>query len=293
VDDNARALVVFGRAGHFDQLYGRALATTLAAIREDRWMNRISSEGVWSDRDASEDSLGRAVWGLATHLDHHPDDGLAAEALAQAARFTVNAPRSQAYAVLGWSRILDHPAVRVVAGAELHRRVGSFSDPLISRWCWPESRLAYDNARLCEARIAAGSVLGRPTLVEGGLAMLEWLCRTEWLVDHFSFTPVSGRGPDDPKPAFDQQPIEAWAMLDACRLAARQDPNNIWERYATWARLWFHGANDASIPMLDLRTGAGYDGLTPNGRNANRGAESTLAAIAAILDGHQHGSGTS
>ena len=32
--------------------------------------------------------------------------------------------------------------------------------------------------------------------------------------------------------------------------------------------------------MIDLETGAGFDGLEPDGRNLNRGAESTLAALA-------------
>jgi hypothetical protein len=31
--------------------------------------------------------------------------------------------------------------------------------------------------------------------------------------------------------------------------------------------------------MIDAVTGAGYDGLTAEGRNENRGAESTLAAL--------------
>jgi hypothetical protein len=118
--------------------------------------------------------------------------------------------------------------------------------------------------------------------------MLEWLIRTEWLGDHFSFTPVGGRTPADPKPAFDQQPIEAWAMLDACRSAAAVDPTGDWSLRACDARDWFFGANDLLTPMLDLRTGAGFDGLTRSGRNENRGAESTLAAVTALTDARRH-----
>ena len=39
------------------------------------------------------------------------------------------------------------------------------------------------------------------------------------------------------------------------------------------------GDNDASTPMVDLGSGAGFDGLETDGRNENRGAESTLSAL--------------
>ena len=45
---------------------------------------------------------------------------------------------------------------------------------------------------------------------------------------------------------------------------------------------WFHGANDGSVVMMDRDTGGGYDGLTPDGPNANQGAESTLALLSTL-----------
>ncbi len=45
---------------------------------------------------------------------------------------------------------------------------------------------------------------------------------------------------------------------------------------------WFLGDNDSEIPMYDVGNGAGYDGLEPFGRNDNRGAESTIAAISTL-----------
>ncbi|MDP9027802.1 MAG: glycosyltransferase, partial [Actinomycetota bacterium] len=42
---------------------------------------------------------------------------------------------------------------------------------------------------------------------------------------------------------------------------------------------WFLGDNDSSTVMVDVETGAGFDGLESDGRNENRGAESTLAAL--------------
>jgi len=45
------------------------------------------------------------------------------------------------------------------------------------------------------------------------------------------------------------------------------------------ARDWFLGDNDSGVMMVDVSTGAGFDGLERDGRNENRGAESTLAAL--------------
>jgi hypothetical protein len=42
---------------------------------------------------------------------------------------------------------------------------------------------------------------------------------------------------------------------------------------------WFDGHNDQGIVMHDARTGAGFDALTGDGRNDNRGAESTIAFL--------------
>ena len=45
-------------------------------------------------------------------------------------------------------------------------------------WPWPEPRLTYANAVLPDAMIAAGVALDRPTLVDDGLELLEWLLET-------------------------------------------------------------------------------------------------------------------
>ena len=39
---------------------------------------------------------------------------------------------------------------------------------------------------------------------------------------------------------------------------------------------WFLGSNVTGVPLLDSETGGCADGLRPEGRNANEGAESTL-----------------
>jgi hypothetical protein len=46
---------------------------------------------------------------------------------------------------------------------------------------------------------------------------------------------------------------------------------------------WFLGVNDLGVPLYDFRTGACADGLTIEGPNQNKGAESTLCCLLALL----------
>ncbi|HEY9306449.1 MAG TPA: glycosyltransferase, partial [Microbacterium sp.] len=150
-------------------------------------------------------------------------------------------------------------------------------------WPWPEERLRYANAAIPEALIAAGHALSDTPCLDRGLELLDFLVGAETAPDgHLSLTPVGGRGPRDTAPAFDQQPIEAAALAQACLRAFEVTCDGRWlpPLRAAWA--WFEGRNDGGIALFDPETGAGYDGVTPTGRNDNRGAESTLAALGTL-----------
>jgi hypothetical protein len=131
--------------------------------------------------------------------------------------------------------------------------------------------------------IRVGEALGDGALVTRGLEVLAWLIDTETGSNGFSFTPVAGRGPAGMKPAFDQQPIEAWAMADACFAAGRVDGDEKWACGVVDAATWFLGRNDCGAVVYDATTGAGFDGLCPTDVNRNRGAESTLSALGSLI----------
>jgi hypothetical protein len=122
-------------------------------------------------------------------------------------------------------------------------------------------------------------------MTEHGLSLLAWLIDTERGRRGFSFTPVGGKGPGESGPAFDQQPIEAWGMADAALAAAAADPGGPWLEAVADAAAWFLGRNDVGVALYDRSTGGGFDGLEAAGVNRNRGAESTLAALAALHAG--------
>jgi hypothetical protein len=195
-----------------------------------------------------------------------------------------------AFAALGAAEILTvHP------GHTPARRLLTDTATIIgpagvdTRWLWPEPRLGYANAALADALIAAGHHLGRHAATDKGLRLLAWLLEMETRDDHLSPTPAGGWGPGEPRPGFDQQPIEAAAMADACARALAITGESRWADGLRLAVGWFVGDNDAKTDMFDPATGGGFDGLEPTGRNDNQGAESTLALLSTLQHGRQIG----
>ncbi len=279
-DDNARALVVLSR-GFPEVDIGLYLDFVARGRVPGGWHNRMTRRGRWADARGSDDAHGRAIWGLGCAL-HGPHADEARRALIPGLDLDSRHSRANAYAILGAAAALE--ADQGIPGARDFLRLASSRLPRAPEpgWGWPEARLTYDNARIPQALIAAGLALSDDTMIEDGLRFLTWLIEVEEGGSGFSFTPVAGRDPDRPGPRFDQQPIEAWGMADACLLATTIDADRRWARALEAAAMWILGRNDVGAIMYDVETGAGFDGLEQEGVNQNRGAESTLAALGAI-----------
>ncbi len=289
-DDNARALIVVCREpepGH--ELIGLAGIyinfIIAAALETGGFHNRRDSSGAWTDPIGSEDSQGRALWALGTaaHLAALGGSRVAgADLFSRNADFDPRPLRSTAFAMLGAAEMLlarpDHGG----ALALLKRGSARLGDMGTGGWPWPEPRLAYDNARIPEALLAAGSILQDELLVGRGLSLLEWLVDVETVDRHFSFTPTGGWAPGEPRPGFDQQPVEAGAMADACFRAWRITGDPGWKDHLERAVRWFLGENDNGSRLYDPRTGGCCDGLTRSGLNRNHGAESTISGLMAM-----------
>ena len=93
---------------------------------------------------------------------------------------------------------------------------------------------------------------------------------------------------DGSKARFDQQPIEAAAMLDACIEAFNCTRDEEWIAYAYRCLNWYQGENDLGVPLCDYATGGCRDGLEAQGANENQGAESTLCWLMALLAVYTH-----
>lgn len=290
-DDMARVLVVTTRepspSGDVNRLAGVALRFLgEAQALTGACRNRMDSAGKFEDEASLEDCWGRCLWGLGTAAAHSEVPWVRKSALIQferAAKVRSPWPRAMAYAALGAAEVIsvypDHSAALSLITDYAVSIPAPNGD---AAWPWPEPRLAYANAVFAEAMIAAGVALEAPKLWQRGLDLLAWLLGVETGDGHLSPTPVAGRGPDDPKPAFDQQPIEVSALADACARAAAVDASATWPDGLRAAAAWFEGSNDANALMWDPETGAGFDGLHADGVNRNQGAESTLAVIATL-----------
>jgi len=297
-DDMARVLVVAAREPEPSELVRDLARKALRFLVRAQGaggacLSRRDCAGHWLGTYSVEDCWGRSLWGLGTAAVRSPDELVRQVALAhfeRGARQRSPWPRAMAFAALGAHEVLvarpgSQAALDLLsAAAEV---VGDGDDTCGGSWPWPEPRLRYANAVLPDSMMAAGAALGRPNLVDKGAALLAWLLDHETNDGHLSVTPVGGSGPGDPRPAFDQQPIEVATLADACARAAALMPGDRWMSGVESAVGWFLGNNDAGAPMWDPITGGGYDGLSADGPNLNQGAESTLALISTLQHGRR------
>lgn len=287
IDDNARALMLFAK---MPGDMGPHLRTTYAAFVEQAWnpetarfRNFMRYDRHWLEDTGSDDSCGRALWALGVSAAQQHDPELAAWARALfdrafEAMSGMTSPRTQAFMMLGALATGDRAfEAQVTIWAQAlcdhlrnQRRPG---------WDWFEPVLAYDNARLPEALLRAGQVYGRPEFIETGLKTLTWLMTQQSSPDgHFRAVGSDsfGRAYAPPLP-FDQQPVEAWATIDACDAAFDATGDRRWSSRAINTYRWFLGKNELAVAVANGEDGECFDGLIPTGVNRNRGAESILA----------------
>ena len=128
--------------------------------------------------------------------------------------------------------------------------------------------------------------MGRDDVVEISLTALNWLADLH--VDSKGhFVPIGSNGffpRDGSRARFDQQPVEAQAMISGCLAAQTITGDMNWGRHAHLAFDWFLGRNDLHLSLYDPATGGCRDGLHSDRLNQNEGAESTLAFLLALLE---------
>ena len=305
-DDNARALIVaiqleeFGSGAPLglQDIAARYLAFLWLAFdpTTKRFRNCLSYERQWQEPEGSEDSHGRALWGLGTVLGRTKDTGLRGAAgrlfeLAIPAAVEFKSPRACAFALLGLLEYLESfPGDRAAlnaADALANRLLDSYRSHRTVDWKWFENGLAYSNARLPQALIRAGARANNEAMVSAGLESLEWLAAVQRCETKGHFVPIGSHGfysKKAGKARFDQQPVEACAAVAAFLQAYRATGKGRWRKEAWIAFNWFLGDNDLQIALYDPTTGGCRDGLHPDRANENQGAESTLSFLMALLE---------
>ena len=303
-DDNARALLLVtqleGMGEPIDEL--RTIQVRTAAFlnhafveESGRFRNFMAFDRSWLESMGSEDSHGRALWGLGAVAGRTAQPNLRnwaarlfEKALPAMEGFT--SPRSWAFAVLGlneYLRILDGDLLAHRWRLELcERLLACFRSYASDDWPWLEETVTYDNARLPQALILSSRWLERSDMLETGLRALRWLMDAQTApAGHFRPIGSEGFWRRGSAPAIhDQQPLEATASVAACLEALHATGDRHWRQEANRAFAWFLGENDLQQPLYDATNGGCFDGLQPTGVNRNQGAESTLAFLMALAD---------
>jgi glycosyltransferase involved in cell wall biosynthesis len=305
-DDNARALIVttlleeigVHAPANSADLASRYLAFLWHAFDPSikRFRNSLTYEGQWHETEHSEDSHGRALWGLGTVLGRSKNAGLRGAAgrmfeLAVPAAVEFKSPRACAFALLGVQEYLDSfPGDRAALSASdalANRLLSSYRVHRTEDWKWFENSLSYSNARLPQALMRAGVRAGNEEMGAAGLEALDWLVALQRCEVKGHFVPIGSQGfysKTTEKARFDQQPVEACAAVSACLQAYQATGKGRWRKEAWSAFNWFLGDNDLQIALYDPATGGCRDGLHPDRANENQGAESTLSFLMALLE---------
>jgi hypothetical protein len=128
---------------------------------------------------------------------------------------------------------------------------------------------------------------GSDEMVATGLEALAWLTTIQRCEIKGHFVPIGSQGfysKKTERARFDQQPVEACAVVSACLQAHLATGKGRWRKEAWTAFNWFLGDNDLQIALYDPSTGGCRDGLHPDRANENQGAESTLSFLMALLE---------
>jgi len=303
-DDNARAFILAVLLDELEEEKERArtLATTYAAFLNHafdpatrRFRNHMSFDRRWLDQQGSDDCHGRALWALGVGAGRSPYRSfqvmagqLFAQALPVVTEFT--SPRAWAFGLLG-----IHEYLRRMSGdrqahqsreALTARLMDIFDRSAQPDWPWFEETLSYDNAKLAHALILSGHATGDRAVFERGLDALRWLAEVQ-TSENGHFQPIGSNGfypRGGPRAHFDQQPIEAQAMVSACLEAYRATADTWWYEQAHRAFDWFLGWNDLGLELYAPSTGGCRDALHVDRVNGNQGAESTLAFLLSLAE---------
>jgi hypothetical protein len=300
-DDVARALLVdllhaaeLGWAEVAPSAW-RALRFLESAFADDsgRVRNLRGKAGDWLIGPSSEDAHARAIMALGQATRVAPDDRFRSLAISLFQRglpgiAQLRYLRPQAAALIGCEAAVasglggeTEAAYRLLA-ATLWRGVESGTTP--GPWPWPEPVLTYENGLIPRALIIGGHRLGYPYMVRRGLDLLAWLVDVETsTAGYLSVVGNAGWWPrNGVRARYDQQPIEATALLLAAAAALEVTGGESHRLTMERCYGWFLGRNDGDIVIALPERGACHDGLTPSGVNRNQGAESSLMWLIAL-----------
>jgi hypothetical protein len=243
------------------------------------------------DAAGSDDCYGRALWGLGYTMYRAPNAylNLTKELIEKAlGNLKSLSLRGRSYAILGLYYYLqrypeaDDIVEKIDRLAASHvRQFDAASRP---DWPWFEDTVTYDNAVIPQSLFVAFEATGNARyqqMAQQGLDFIIGMCDKG---DRFSLVGNAGwKKAGREGAAFDQQPIDACGLVEACKVAFRLTGERRYLRHMRVAFDWFLGVNDKGRSLYDFKSGGCADGLGEGGVNLNQGAESTLCCLLALL----------
>jgi len=298
-DDNARALVIAAKIHHLNknptmQHLAQIYLAFLNHMQkpEGNFHNYLSYERTYLDIDGSEDSLGRTLWGcgVTVNSDLSEDMRLVARdifdrGLPWALKST--SIRCHASALIGleqYYKTVPDETLKSAAKILGTHIVQYFRDQVKDDWRWFEPCLTYDNARLPQALFVAYALVGDKEFLDVAVEAMDFLQKTLFVND--VFVPIGNDGwykRNGNRALYDQQPLEATAMVDAAIDGFYVTNNQCYLDVANLAFEWFLGRNSRSLMVYNPKTKGCCDGISPSNINRNQGAESTVSYLLARL----------
>ncbi|AKB42901.1 glycosyltransferase family 4 protein [Methanosarcina vacuolata] len=306
----------------------RRLITTYMSFLEHaqtdtgHFHNFMSYKREFLDEKGSEDTLGRAIYGLG-HVVSCPylskNIRTLANTLISKSRQEIKnlgSPRAKAYTMCGLYEMLR-------AGVDADEFESVFNsrrdtvksiDSLVDKdnfesifithadslvdlyeanhkedWNWFEPTVTYSNAKLSESLLLAYNYTKDRTYRKIGLATLDFLTEIQWRGDFFDLVGNHGWYSYNGKiPLFDQQPIEAGYLTQAYISAYEIAHERKYLELAKYSFEYFLGRNRLRTVMYDYSTGGVFDGLGSDGMNCNQGAESVICFLMALSSLNKH-----
>jgi hypothetical protein len=299
-DDNARALLAVLRYHKLykhqkSQILAKKYLTFLLGMhREDgKFHNFLGYNKNYQDEEGTEDSLGHILWALGATMNSTvtPEmkklsKWLFDNSLPHARSFT--SPRAKAYTILGLSEYQKSQP----DDENIPPNTRFFSDQLVNQyhiestenWKWYESYMTYANPRIPNALIKAHEQLSDDKYLKIAEESLNFAIETQF--KDSVFHPIGTKGwyhKAGKKAEYDQQPLEASCMVDACLSLAPYSNKKNYHNIAIDTFHWYYGKNSNQISLINTSNYTCYDGLTRKGLNLNQGAESTISYYLAYL----------
>jgi len=254
--------------------------------------NYLSYERTFLDVDGSEDSAGRTLWacGCVINSKIHEDMRLVAKDIFDRALpwvFKSVSLRFYSLTIAGlyeYNQAAPDRTLKEAAEKLADLMVQNFCDQSKEEWHWFEPHLTYDNARLAQALFLAYLMIKKPEYLEVAEDAMGFLTSIQMI--NGCFVPIGNDGwfkRGGNRPLYDQQPLEAAAMVDAAVDAYYATNKTQYFALADKVFGWYLGQNSRKIVMYNPQTGGCYDGLGAEYVNRNQGAESSISYLLARL----------